>query len=140
MAQAETVSRRSHDIDTQVGGVLIKNSTWTIISTGHNGFIRGADDDNLPNTRPDKYPYMIHAEENIITDCARHGKSTDDTTLIITMSPCVSCLRLMYQAGVNDIIFKTKYKDYKDNLSMRDLLVTETTTDEGFIKLHCEPR
>ena len=61
-ATATLWSRKSHDSETQCGCVLVKNKT--IIATGYNGFIRGIDDFMLPNTRPAKYPFMIHAEAN----------------------------------------------------------------------------
>lgn len=96
-------SRMSHDSETQCGCVLVKDST--IISTGYNGFIRGIDDSVLPRTRPDKYPFMIHSEQNAIYNCSRLGKSTLGSTAYITGPPCINCLQALYQAGIAVIYF-----------------------------------
>ena len=73
-SEAVLWSRRSHDSQTQCGCVLVKNKT--VIATGYNGFMREIDDSSLPSTRPEKYPFMIHAEANAVYNCAREGKST----------------------------------------------------------------
>ena len=73
MSIAEAVSKRSHDTETQVGAIII-DEDGMIMGSGHNGFVRGAPDNELPTTRDDgKYPYMIHAEQNIISQCAKKG-------------------------------------------------------------------
>lgn len=97
-------SKRSHDIHTQCGCVLVSIDN-TIVSAGYNGFIRGIDDSSLPRSRPEKYPYMIHAEANAIYNAVRQGKSTLDCTAYITAKPCVACLQSMWQSGINRIIF-----------------------------------
>lgn len=121
MKQAESVAERSHDIETKVGAILVKNDSGAVVAQGYNGFVRGADDKTLPKTRPEKYPYMVHAEQNLIANCARHGISMDNTTLVITLSPCTSCMRLMYQSGITKVICKTLYRDVDKILEMKDL-------------------
>jgi dCMP deaminase len=96
-------SRRSHDTQTQCGCVLVKEKA--VLSTGYNGFIRDIDDTVLPRTRPEKYPFMIHAEANAIYNAARMGRSTLDTTAYITGAPCIDCLQMLFQCGVYDIRF-----------------------------------
>lgn len=135
MAVAETISKRSHDPDTQVGCVLIKNSTGAIIATGYNGFIRGAPDSKLPTERPEKYQYIVHAEMNMIANCARLGISMDDCTLVSTLSPCISCTRMLWQCGITDIITDALYKDYPELDNMDDITILKTTTKEGFYRL-----
>ena len=96
-------SRSSHDIQTKCGCVLVKDKTP--LSTGYNGFIRDVRDDSLPATRPEKYPYMIHAEANAVYNCTRLGKSTLGSSAYITAIPCGDCLQLLYQCGIKEIIF-----------------------------------
>lgn len=132
MDQAVAVSARSHDAETKVGAVLVKNDSGAVIAQGYNGFVRGADDSKLPNTRPDKYPYMVHAEQNLIANCARHGVSMDNTTLIITLSPCTVCMRLMWQAGVTKVVCKTLYGDIGKILDMDDLNLKISKDKHGF--------
>lgn len=131
---AEAVSKRSHDVETQVGSILIKNDTGAIIATGFNGFVRGAPDDKLPNTRPEKYKYVIHAEQNIIAHCARHGISMDNCVLVCTLTPCANCMRMLWQCGITSVIAKTKYRDFEDVLKIDDISVKEEIVD-GFVKL-----
>ena len=145
MMVAEDWAKLSHDKDTQVGAVLLKNATGAQIAAGFNGYIRGAPDAVLPNTRPDKYEYMMHAEENIMTNCARHGISMDDCTLVCTMSPCKHCMRLLWQTGITRVIAKKLYKDFDDIMKMKDLGVSQRITPEGFWELtykekDCAPR
>ena len=135
MDMAEVVAQRSHDAETKVGSILIKNNNGAIIATGFNGFVRGADDSKLPNTRPDKYKFIVHSEQNLITNCARHGISMDDCTLICTLTPCVACMRFLYQAGITSVVAKDMYRDFMDILKMEDLKLDVEHTPEGFIKL-----
>ena len=102
-SEAVLWSRRSHDSETQCGCVLVKNKTC--IATGYNGFMRDIDDSSLPDKRPEKYPYMIHAEANAIYNCAREGKSTLGATAYITAAPCTACLQMLWQCGVKKILF-----------------------------------
>ena len=117
MQEATLWSRRSHDSQTQCGCVIVKNKT--VISTGYNGFVREIDDSVLPDTRPDKYPFMIHAEANAIYNAVRLGRSTLYSTIYITAPPCLGCLQMLYQCGIKNIFYsdisKPKMVVYNDN-------------------------
>lgn len=102
-AEAVLWSRMSHDVQTQCGCVLVKNKST--ISTGYNGFMRDIEDNIFPTTRPDKYPFMIHAEANAVYNAAREGKSTIGSRAYITAPPCISCLQMLWQCGVHEIYF-----------------------------------
>jgi dCMP deaminase len=130
---AEAVSARSHDSETKVGAILVKNDTGMVVATGHNGFVRGAPDKFLPVVRPDKYKFMVHAEENLIAHCARNGIKIDNCKLIITLSPCQKCLRLMWQAGITEVICRDIYRDH--TIDLPDINITQELTDEGYHKL-----
>jgi len=136
---AGSVSEDSHDAQTKVGYVLVHGKTGAIIATGYNGFIRGANDSKLPRTRPEKYPYMIHSEANLICNAVRHGISTDGCYLVGTLSPCVNCLRLIYQSGITTVFFKDKYTDFDTNCQMQDIEVLLTEL-EGFYRIDLKPR
>ena len=135
MERAEVAAKGSHDSETKVGAVLVKNSSGAVIADGCNGFVRGAPDAILPNTRPEKYKYIVHAEENLIANCVRHGIATDNCMLVCTLSPCVRCMRLLYQAGITKIVVKAKYKDFEQLVLMSDIKISIDTTPEGFIEL-----
>ena len=96
-------SRKSHDPQTKCGCVLVSGNTK--ISCGYNGFVRKIDNKLLPRYRPDKYPFMIHAEANAVYNAAREGKSTMESTAYITSQPCSSCLQTLYQCGIEKIVY-----------------------------------
>jgi len=133
MSIAEAVAQRSHDEETKVGAIIVKNDTGMIVASGHNGFVRGAPDDSLPKTRPEKYKYMVHAEENLCAHAAKNGINIGNSTLIITLSPCQKCLRLMYQAGITEVVCRDLYRDH--NIDMEDLKIIQEETAEGFYRL-----
>jgi dCMP deaminase len=133
MKIAEVVSERSHDSETKVGSVLVKEATQTLVSTGFNGFIPGAPDHILPNTRPDKYEYVMHSEQNLISNCAKNGISTDGCYVVCTMSPCVRCTRMLVTSGIRRVIARNLYKDFiTEVLPMKDLNVSYTIDENGF--------
>lgn len=94
----------SHDAQTGCGAV-ITTPDHRIIATGYNGFVRNIDDNILPNIRPEKYPWMIHAEHSAILSCVYMGVSTKDTIIYITGQPCLSCYQYIYQAGIKEIVY-----------------------------------
>jgi dCMP deaminase len=134
MAMAEVAASRSHDAETKVGSVLIKPDTGAVIATGCNGFVRGANDATLPDVRPEKYDYIVHSETNLIANCARHGISTEGCFVVCTLTPCKSCMRMLWQCGINRVISKSRYKDFDQILSMIDLSVG-ISSNEGLIDL-----
>jgi len=136
MSLVNVVKLRSHDAETQAGAVLIKKDTGAVIATGFNGFVRGANDAALPNTRPEKYKHIIHAEENLIAHCARHGISMSGCEIYINFAPCEHCARLLWQCGIDTIIIEStdatpSFKKYFEAMTtMKDIAVKMTTTPE----------
>lgn len=102
-SEAVLWSRMSHDSQTQCGCIFVKNKAT--IATGYNGFMREIDDFVFPNTRPEKYPFMIHAEANAVYNAAREGKSTIGASAYITAPPCLQCLQMLWQCGLSNIYF-----------------------------------
>jgi dCMP deaminase len=132
MDMAKVISERSHDSETKVGAVLVNDSSGAIIATGYNGFVRGADDSILPTTRPDKYEYILHAEQNLICNAARHGISMANCSLVCTMSPCKTCMRQLVNCGITKVVVKSIYKDFNEILEMKDVKVEVRADEEGF--------
>uniref|UniRef100_A0A6M3IKZ2 Putative CMP/dCMP deaminase zinc-binding n=1 Tax=viral metagenome TaxID=1070528 RepID=A0A6M3IKZ2_9ZZZZ len=102
LVEATYWALKTHDANTGNGCIIVKDRT--ILSHGYNGFIRGIDDCLLPNTRPEKYDFMIHAEQNAICNLARNGISCSGAIAYITDYPCLHCLQSMYQAGISKVI------------------------------------
>lgn len=102
---AKVVSQRSHDIQTQ-HGCVITDSNNRILGVGYNGFPRGLDDTSLPNTRPNKYPWMIHAERNALSNCVVRP---DNGIAYVTGQSCNDCIMALWQEGVSTVFMENSH-------------------------------
>jgi len=98
---AYEIAKRSHDAQTQCGAVVV-NKNNRILGLGYNGFIRKINDNILPNIRPFKYDFMLHAELSSIMNCEHRP---ENGTIFTTGKPCLHCLQVIYQAGINKIVY-----------------------------------
>ena len=55
--------------------------------------------------------FTLHAEQNVISYCAKNGIPTNGTTMYITLSPCKTCAKLIAQSGIKKVIYKDLYRD-----------------------------
>ena len=105
---AKLVSSRSKDTSTKVGAVLVRDRR--IIATGYNGFPIGIDDDITERqSRPLKYSFTLHAEDNCLLQAARMGISTQGCTLYFVgfgppTVPCTECAKAIIQAGIKRVV------------------------------------
>ena len=104
MTIANVVSIRSPDPNTKHGCIIV-DSNNRIISTGYNGPVKGYPNNKIDLKRPNKYTWMIHAEDNAVL-FARCDLT--DTTAYITGHPCAPCFRRLVQAGIKRIVYGTK--------------------------------
>lgn len=100
---ASLIASRSVDPSTKCGAVLVSKDK-RILSTGYNGPLRGADDTKVPLTRPDKYPFMLHAEENCLLAYNGSAQDLEGSTMYVTGKPCHKCLRMILQKGIRNIV------------------------------------
>jgi dCMP deaminase len=114
---AEQVKMKSKDQSTKIGAVIAGNDC-EILSTGYNSFPRGLDDDHPERQeRPEKYYYMIHAEENAIINAARIGVSIKNSTIYLTCGlPCSNCAKSIINAGIKKIVCKNTINDVVGNI------------------------
>ena len=98
----------SHCKRKQVGALIVKDRM--IISDGFNGIPTGFDNCCEDKDGITKWE-VLHAEANAILKVAASTQSTNGATLYITLSPCIQCSKLIYQAGINRVVFANKYKD-----------------------------
>lgn len=136
--RALVTAESSPDAETKVGSILISKSTGSVISEGYNGFVRGANDEALPKTRPLKYDFVIHAEQNLIYNAARNGVRTDACFIVQTHSPCVHCARALYQSGIDTVYFKNYYPGTDKIQDLGDLKLEYTEFGE-FTKIIISP-
>lgn len=96
---AKAVSCRSHDIHTK-HGCVITDQKHRILGVGYNGFPRGLNDTDLPTDRPDKYQWMIHAEQNALSNCVIRP---DNGIAYVTGQCCNDCIMSLWQEGVQTV-------------------------------------
>jgi dCMP deaminase len=116
---AHVLAERSHDSETKVGAV-ITDANHIIIGTGFNGFPKGIQDCDLPTTRPGKYDWMLHAEENAVLNCSH--RPTNGIAYVTTI-PCFPCLKRLWQFGVTTIYYSTLY--VAKSIDNKRLVLTE---------------
>lgn len=102
---AHAVAMRSHDIQTKHGCVITDKDN-RILGVGYNGFPKGLDDSKLPNTRPDKYPWMIHAERNALSNCTIRP---DNGIAYITGQSCNDCIMALWQEGITKVVMRQNH-------------------------------
>lgn len=122
MASRSTCSRAS------VGAVIAQDTR--VVATGYNGAPAGLPhcDHECDCGTPEHIDgycaslqpcaVAVHAEANAIAFAAKHGVVTDRATLYVTLSPCLSCARLIINAGITDVVYGEQYR----NVSGLDLL------------------
>ena len=111
MSIAESIAQRSKATRKKVGAVLVKNKQ--IISDGYNGMPSGDDSDpeHLVDGNLVTKPEVLHAEENVIAKLAKYGgNGAEGATLYITLSPCLQCAKLLYNAGISFVYYKEEYR------------------------------
>jgi dCMP deaminase len=118
MNLASDLAKRSHCIKAQVGAVLVKDTR--IISIGYNG--PPADTHNCDEEWPEhgcprdskgSCSLALHAEENAILFAVKNGAQLEGATLYTTLSPCLSCARLIFSSGVKKVYYQHSYAEYK---------------------------
>ena len=108
-------SKRSSCVKAQQAALLIKDNR--IISFGVNGAPAGhlnCDEDGGEEAcRKDSNGSCflgIHAEANAIGYAARNGIDTDGCTIYCTMTPCISCAKLVVASGIKEFYYIDEYR------------------------------
>ena len=119
MDLAQNLALRSHCTRAQVGCVLTKDTR--IISIGYNGPPSGThncdedfkDEGGCPKDSKGSCSLALHAEQNAILYASKNGASIEGSTLYVTLSPCISCARIIFSMKIKKVIFLNSYAAYK---------------------------
>jgi dCMP deaminase len=112
MELANVVAKRGTCTRGYVGAVIAIDGR--VISTGYVGAPAG-----LPHCMdlgcdigPDGgCQRTVHAEANAIAFAAKHGVPTKGSTLYTLVAPCLSCAKLIINAGITSVIYSRPYRD-----------------------------
>lgn len=112
MIIAQATAKRSTCDRAIVGAIAVKDNM--IIATGYNGSPKGWDhcDKTTHQIRGEHCIRTVHAEMNIICQCARFGISLEGATIYCTHSPCYQCLKHLENVEVKEV----KFLEYKKDL------------------------
>jgi dCMP deaminase len=118
MDLAINLAKRSHCIKAQVGAVLTKDTR--IISIGYNGPPSGTHNcdvefpnEGCPRDSKGSCSLALHAEQNAILYAAKNGATIEGATIYVTLSPCISCARIIFSMKIKKVIFYKSYANYK---------------------------
>lgn len=118
MELAEKLATRSHCVKASVGAVLTKDTR--IISLGYNGPPAGTHNCDVewpgvgcPRDSKGSCSLALHAEQNAILYAAKNNVSMQGATLYVTLSPCISCARVIFTTGIKKVYFKDSYAAFK---------------------------
>ncbi|MDQ7843899.1 MAG: cytidine/deoxycytidylate deaminase family protein [Armatimonadota bacterium] len=119
MRLAVLAASRSTCLRRHVGAVIVKDRM--VLSTGYNDTPRG-----LPNcgeggcarcasAAPSGVALdtclCLHAEQNSIIQAAYHGVAIVGATIYTTHQPCLTCAKMIVNAGIRRIVFAGDYPD-----------------------------
>lgn len=138
MEVASVVAKRSTCLRRSVGAVVVKDKR--ILATGYNGAPSGLahcavvgclrERLGIPSGQRVEICRGLHAEQNALIQAAKYGISLDGATVYTTLEPCVTCAKMLVNAGIKRIVFG---QEYVDQLS-RDILAEANMQVERFMK------
>jgi dCMP deaminase len=135
---AVLVARRSTCLRRSVGAVIVKDKR--VLSTGYNGAPSGIAHCeetgclrqrlDVPSGERHELCRGIHAEQNAIIQAAYHGASIRGADLYCTNLPCSICAKMIINAGVQRIFYRSGYGD---------AMSTDMLKEAGVALVHLPP-
>ena len=115
MTMAMVAATRSKDAQWKAGCILVKDNR--IIGTGYNSWPSKMDDTVIPNTRPYKYDWVLHAEHNALANRTVHDPS--NSICYTNGWPCLEYLKELTEKNIVDFVITagkaTMIDSYTDN-------------------------
>jgi dCMP deaminase len=133
------VAKRATCLRRQVGAVLVMDKR--LLATGYNGAPSGLahclevgclrEKRQIPSGERHELCRGLHAEQNVIIQAAFHGIRIQGSTLYCTNLPCAICTKMLINAGIQEIVYKS---GYGDDLSKEMLLEARIPIRQLFLK------
>jgi dCMP deaminase len=116
---AHLAASRSTCLRRRVGAVIVKDRM--VLSTGYNDTPRGVPNcgdggcarcaSDAPSGTGLDTCLCLHAEQNSIIQAAYHGVSINGATIYVTHQPCLTCAKMILNAGIRRVVFVGDYPD-----------------------------
>lgn len=105
------VAKRSTCDRARVGSIIVKERR--ILTTGYNGAPAGLPHcDEVGHLMIDNHCVRtLHAEQNAIIQAALHGVSVAGSTIYVTHQPCLTCAKMIINAGIKRVVYAGHYPD-----------------------------
>ncbi|MEA2626298.1 MAG: dCMP deaminase [Candidatus Binatota bacterium] len=127
------VAERSTCNRAKVGAVIVRDKN--ILATGYNGAPAGLPhctdvgclvyESRTPNGDIEENCFRtIHAEINAIAQAAKNGATIRDADVYITHTPCIHCLKVLINTGIQRVCFEKPYKMHTLDEILRHASVT----------------
>jgi dCMP deaminase len=122
---AKLVAERSTCLRRQVGAVIVKDNR--ILATGYNGAPNGVPHCferpegclrnalKIPSGQRQELCRGLHAEQNAMLQAAAFGVSLKGGDCYCTHQPCITCAKMLINAGIKRVVF---LGDYPDELAL----------------------
>ena len=123
------IASMSRDLDTKVGAIIIDTEEKVVISKGYNDLPRGVFHHVTRNSRPLKYKYTVHAEQNALYNALYSGVKVKGMTMLCTLFSCTTCCGGVIQSGVTEFVCPTPDWDYpslKDDFPITKAMYEES--------------
>ncbi len=132
------VSERSTCLRRHVGAVLVRDKR--ILCTGYNGAAAGMrhcdeagclrDKAGIPAGERIEVCRGIHAEQNALVQAASFGISVKGSMLYCTHEPCITCSKMLLNAGISEFVVAARYPDNFGRRLLREAGVKVRLLDE----------
>ena len=113
------VATRSTCLRRPVGAIIVKDKR--ILATGYNGAPSGfphcgetgcmRESLGIPSGERQEICRGLHAEQNAIIQAALHGVSVFGADIYTTHQPCITCAKMVINAGIRKVVSRESYPD-----------------------------
>lgn len=133
---AQLVAQRSTCLRRQVGAVIVRDNR--LLATGYNGAPNNVahcfqlpggclrEARKIPSGERQELCRGLHAEQNAILQAAAFGVSLKGGDCYCTHQPCITCAKMLINAGIKRVVF---LGDYPDELSLEMLKEAKITIE-----------
>jgi len=118
---AQLVATRATCLRRTVGAVIVREKR--ILATGYNGAPNGVphcfelpggclrEAMHIPSGQRQELCRGLHAEQNAILQASAFGVSLKGSEIYVTHQPCVTCAKMLINAGITRVVFIGSYPD-----------------------------
>ena len=102
--QLHNTAQMSKDENTKVGSLIIDTSGKNVVSSGWNDLPKGVLHTKERNSRPLKYLYTMHSEQNCLINALRLRVNVEGLTMITTLGCCPMCSCSIAQSAIVEVV------------------------------------